>query len=187
MNTAMSLDDMEMLAVPVLTPSMPEYRDLGRLRWSQINDFLCCRGGPPEGGPTQIRNYFFPPPHYGRGVPDPLGGFTNPLTSNFVYAKALPSPELHTLSTAADVFHLSEGVFAISVKLFHEEDVDVEYAEALGHYVAYNAATRLLSTYPEVCWDIPFLTPTLSCFNLCGSSTCSAFFIHCIGDCTSRL
>ena len=119
----MTLDKLELPRVPVLHPEDPDWVPLGNLRWSDINKFI-----------SMSRNLQNEPS----------------IASFFVYAKPLPSPETDECSTAVDVFRLTEGVFGISVSVYHEEDMGCSYAEPIGHYVAYNAATRTLFTYPEV-------------------------------------
>ena len=60
------------------------------------------------------------------------------------------APPLVRIVDVLDVFRRTFGFFAIHVWHYHEEDI--EHAEAgIPHYVTYNATTRLLQCYPEVC------------------------------------
>jgi len=120
LNTAMTLDKLEMHHVSVLRPGDDDWDALGSLRWADINKFI-----------SMARN--------SQNEPS--------IASHFVYAKPMRSPEIDDCSTAVDVFRLTEGVFGISVSVYHEEDMGCSYAEPVGHYVAYNAATRALFTY----------------------------------------
>ncbi|KAL1527146.1 hypothetical protein AB1Y20_015828 [Prymnesium parvum] len=54
------------------------------------------------------------------------------------------------LSSSVDVFLKTEGVYIIHSNYFHPEDVDFDDAEAIPHYIVYNAGTRVLFLYPEV-------------------------------------
>ena len=56
-----------------------------------------------------------------------------------------------TFFSVRDVFSLPHGVFMIHCWIYHWEDVDFEYAEGVSHYITYNADTRCLTLYPEVC------------------------------------
>lgn len=133
LNTAMSLEDLNMTPVPVITPSMPEFNLLGNLRWADINNFLANK-----------MDYFA---RMKALMDDP---FRIHYSTFFSYAKPMPCPEIDETSTASDVFRMTAGVFAISVSIYHEEDMGIEGAEPIGHYVAYNAGTRALFLYPEV-------------------------------------
>ena len=56
-----------------------------------------------------------------------------------------------SIASQADVFKQTRGVFVMHINHYHEEDIDASrYAEAIPHYITYNAGTRLLQTYPEV-------------------------------------
>ena len=144
-----------MMPVPVITPSMPEFKILGNLRWSDINKYLETQ---PAADPQDF-NY----------------------STLFSYAKPMQCPEIDETSTAADVFRMTAGVFAISVSIYHWEDMGIEGAEPIGHYVAYNAGTRALFLYPEV--QLSHACTPLSCLpNLPYSPS----YMHCTGCCTSR-
>ena len=60
------------------------------------------------------------------------------------------APPLVRIVDVLDVFRRTFGFFAIHVWHYHVEDI--EHAEnGIPHYVTYNATTRLLQCYPEVC------------------------------------
>lgn len=65
---------------------------------------------------------------------------------NFVLAKWLK----HERLAASDVFKMTDGIYIIHSYYYHPEDEDVDYAEAINHYVTYNAGTRMLFLFPEV-------------------------------------
>ena len=52
---------------------------------------------------------------------------------------------------AIDVFTMKDGIYIIHTLYFHPEDVEYDDAELIHHYVTYNAGTRTLFLYPEVC------------------------------------
>ena len=52
---------------------------------------------------------------------------------------------------ATDVFTLQEGVWLMHSYYFHPEDAEYDDAEPIHHCVVYNAGTRVLFLYPEVC------------------------------------
>ena len=67
------------------------------------------------------------------------------LSSAFVLRKPA------NLTTSVDVFRCNHGVFLIHCFHYHSEDKDFDMKETIPHYVVYNAATRVLFLYPEVC------------------------------------
>ena len=54
------------------------------------------------------------------------------------------------IENVLDVFTRSFGTFAIHSWHYHDLDIDHEEA-GIPHYLLYNATTRLLQCYPEVC------------------------------------
>ena len=119
----MTLDKLQMHQVSFLRPGDPDWKALGSLCWADINKFISMATNPQH---------------------EPS------IASLFVYAKPMRSLVIDETSTAVDVFRLTAGVFGISVSVYHEEDMGCSYAEPIGHYVGYNADTRVLFTYPEV-------------------------------------
>lgn len=68
------------------------------------------------------------------------------LGRNFILTKWLKRERL----AASDVFKMTDGIYIIHSYYYHPEDVDVEGAEAINHYITYNAGTRMLFLFPEV-------------------------------------
>lgn len=68
------------------------------------------------------------------------------LGKNFVLAKWLK----HERLAASDVFKMTDGIYIIHSYYYHPEDEDVDDAEAINHYITYNAGTRMLFLFPEV-------------------------------------
>lgn len=58
---------------------------------------------------------------------------------------------------ASDVFKMTDGIYIIHALYYHAEDIDYKDAEAIDHYMAYNAGTRMLFLYPEVCDSLDFV------------------------------
>ena len=55
------------------------------------------------------------------------------------------------LSNVLDVFRRPYGGFVIYCLHYHESDIENHLmSEGIGHYIYYNAGTRMLQTYPEV-------------------------------------
>ena len=65
---------------------------------------------------------------------------------NFILTKWLKRERL----AASDVFKMTDGINIIHTYYYHPGDVDVEDAEAINHYITYNAGTRMLFLFPEV-------------------------------------
>ena len=62
------------------------------------------------------------------------------------------SKVLRRIATVLDVFNQSFGIYVIHCFHYNAEDIDYpDEAESIPHYICYNAATRLLQLYPEVC------------------------------------
>lgn len=55
-----------------------------------------------------------------------------------------------TKLAASDVFTMKDGIYIVHSYYYHSDDIDFKYAEAIDHYIVYNAGTRVLFLYPEV-------------------------------------